>query len=486
MDSGDIRIGLESRDVPMANVQVHRLSGKEAIHRLFSFEVDIVCLDPDDLAIPALAGASVDIVFTRESTGEELRRVHTVVNEVEDAFESEGDGRAFRLWLGPRAARLSLIETQEIYLDLSIPEIVWEKLTRAGFGPGDVVFRLQGGYPKLEFVVQYKETDLAFISRITEHVGISFSFEHVDGRDVIVFTDQNSGFPILDPAPYHARGERRDVFALRGRRRLSPKQYAVQDYNYRTPQIVHLAGSVTAPFGYGGGVVEYGSHAKSPQEAEVLARIRAEERWCADDYLTGQSDVCAFSAGKRVMIEGHPQLGDVPALLVEVEHRATQAVSTHGGQTADAGYENTFRAVAADHTFRPPRVTPRPRIHGVVSGLVVDQTGHLTGELAKVDEHGRYTVRFLFDTTLTADEEKASRPVRMAQPHAGPGYGMHFPLKPGIEVLLVFIDGDPDRPIIVGSVPNHITPSPVTSANASLHRIKTASGILIELDDASP
>ncbi|MEZ4309144.1 MAG: type VI secretion system tip protein TssI/VgrG [Polyangiaceae bacterium] len=486
MGKGDITIQLDSEDFPTANVQIARLTGRERLSELFSFELDIVCHEPDELNIDMLAGSSADLVFVHDATGDELRRIHAVVHEVEDAIEPEAGTRGFRLWLGPRTTRLTLVETQEVYLDMSVPEIVCEKLRRAGFVPQDIELRLSGTYPKRELVVQYKESDLTFISRLMEHLGITFSFEHSGGRDILILSDTNTALPALDSVPFRGRGDPRDVFDLRARKRLSPKRYDIQDYNYRTPQIANLTGGVTAPFGYGGNVVEYGSHVKTPDDAEALARVRAEERWCADDYLMGKSDLATFSAGRRVVIEGHPQLGDVPVVLVEVEHHASQSIGMHGAaKGGEGGYHNTFRAVLVDRTFRPPRVTPRPRILGVVSGLVVGPTGELTGDIAKIDDHGRYTIRILFDTVMSEAEQKASHPIRMAQPHAGPGYGMHFPLKPGIEVLLIFIDGDPDRPIIIASVPNHITPSPVTSANASMHRIRTASGILIELDDAN-
>jgi type VI secretion system secreted protein VgrG len=98
-----------------------------------------------------------------------------------------------------------------------------------------------------------------------------------------------------------------------------------------------------------------------------------------------------------------------------------------------------------------------------------------------LDEEGRYTVRILFDT---ADHDgKASHQVRQAQQHSGPGYGTHFPLRPGVEVLMAFIDGDVDRPVIIGSAPNTVTPSPVAAQEALHHRIQTASGIKIEFED---
>ena len=103
--------------------------------------------------------------------------------------------------------------------------------------------------------------------------------------------------------------------------------------------------------------------------------------------------------------------------------------------------------------------------------------------MPSIDDQGRYWVRFHFDTTSGADRVKASRPIRMAQSHAGAGYGMHFPLRPGVEVLLAFLDGDPDRPIIIGAVPNAATPSPVAAATASLNRIVTSSGVTISIRD---
>ena len=99
-----------------------------------------------------------------------------------------------------------------------------------------------------------------------------------------------------------------------------------------------------------------------------------------------------------------------------------------------------------------------------------------------MDEHGRYWVRFHFDTAAPG-QTKASRPIRMAQSHAGAGYGMHFPLRPGVEVLLVFLDGDPDSPVIAGSAPNPATPSPVSATTASLNRIVTSSGVSITIRD---
>ncbi|MFO0760467.1 MAG: type VI secretion system tip protein TssI/VgrG [Byssovorax sp.] len=475
-----VEIRLESGDFSCDGVQVHRLSGREAISQLFSFDLEIVCRDEGGPTAEAMAGATASIVFLRGD--KEIRKIHGMIAEVDEQLETEVDTRSYRLRLMPRAFRLTLVETQEIYLDLSVPEIIRQKLDLVGLSGDDVEMRLLGSYPKLELVVQYRETDLAFVSRLAEHLGVSFFFEHGGDRDRIVFTDQKSGFspmPGGEEATFRPRGDKIDVYHLEAKTRLIPSQYVMQDYNYRTPH-VDLTASHESPAGFAGGVVEYGAHYKTPEAGKALATIRAEEREATRYVLTGHSDLAQASAGSTMKIEGHR--ADLPRLLlVSVEHHAVQPTMVHGGE--GERYRNTFRAIDAEQTYRPPRVTPRPRICGVVTAVVEQDPEPPPAKYAVLDEDGRYTVRFFFDTTPTGPR-KYSRPIRMLQPHAGTDYGMHMPLKPGIEVQVIFVDGDPDRPMIAGAVPNPETPSPVRQSSSLMNRIKTASGILIEMKDS--
>ncbi|APR84291.1 VgrG protein [Minicystis rosea] len=477
-----MEVVLESAQFDTSNVRVHTLSGREGISRLFAFDVGIVSTDTEEPNADTMAGAEVSLIFLRD--GIEVRKVHGMIAEVHETLETEVEHRSYRLKIVPRAFRLTLVETQEIYMHQSVPEIIQHKLDLCGLGPSDVEMRLLGKYPKLEFVVQYRESDLAFISRLTEHAGISFFFEH-EGHDKIVFTDHTTGFRALEePLTFHPRGENRDITRIESTTRLSPSMYVVQDYNYRTPQ-VELTGMVEVPSGFGGGIVEYGAHVKSPETAAALAQIRAEELSCRRRVFEGDSASCLLGAGTRFRLDGHARLTDGGFLVTDIEHHLTQSVLTHGhgsGGDAKPSYRGTFNATSAKLTFRPARVTPKPRIHGVLTGVVEQDPADPVGQYAKIDDHGRYTIKLLFDTTAPG-QRKASRPIRMIQPHVGADYGMHFPLKPGVEVLLVFADGDPDRPLIVGAVPNPETPSPVTSVNSLANRLKTASGVLVEMKD---
>jgi type VI secretion system secreted protein VgrG len=473
-------VRLETDDFNCDDVRITAIDGREVISQLFDFDVEVVAMKKDAVTAEDMLGATVRMVF--ESEGEEVRAIHGMIARVEDRLDTDVDYRTYRLRFVPRAHRLMMVELQELYLDMSLSDIIRQKLELVGLDQS-VEFRLQDDYDARELVTQYRETDVAFISRLTEHVGVSFIFDHSEGEDKIVFTDNASGF--LDHAedrevPYRERGDECDVFRLKATSQVIPATYAVMDYNYRTPH-VDLNSAHELEAGYAGGVIEYGTHFKTPAEGDRFARVRAEERQSTRTVYEGASDRCTFSAGSKFRLTGHGALDDTDLLLTEVVHRVSQSVERSGGRRA-LNYSNTFKAVPASIRYRPPRRTPRPRIHGLLNAII--DAADAPGRLAKLDSDGRYTVQFIFDTAAPG-REKASRPVRMIQNHAGPGYGTHFPLKPGIEVLLAFVDGDPDRPIIVGSVPNPMTPAPVTAVNATKNQIKTRSGVVFEIDDGA-
>lgn len=480
-----LQIRLESTAFDAGAAHVFRLSGREAVSRCFRFDLEVACPEPAELSSDAVIGAEAAIVF--EQGGEALRRVHGMIAAFEDRLEVEATHRTYRLTLVPRAERLALVTTQEAFVHASVPELVARKLALVGLSSDDAAQRLLGSYGKRELTVQFKETDLAFVSRLAEHLGIFFFFEHEDGKDRIVLADHNGAFPPIPGdagVPFQPRGERVDVYRITAETTLSPAAYFVQDYNYRAPQI-DLVSRFDAPWGNAGGVVEYGSHQKTPAEGAALARTRAEEQRVAGTYFTGESAVCRFGAGATFTLLDHARLGDRRLLLTEVEHHAEQPVLQHGGPEGRRTYTNTFRAIDAEVAYRPPRITPRPRIHGLLTGMIEPRPDGNVGTIADLDDQGRYTIRLLFDASPLAERPASSHRVRMIQLHAGPDYGAHFPLKAGVEVLLAFMDGDPDRPLIVGSVPNPLTPSPVTGEDALMHRIKTATGILLEMHDGS-
>lgn len=474
---------LELEGVSSEDIRIRELVGKESISQLFSFDVDVVMVDGPDLVPDEILGAKACLVFTQEPDGNEVRRMYTMVSSIRCFFETEVKHRSYKLRLVPHAHRLTLIEMQEIFLDLSIPEILQQKAANVGI---EIDLRLLGTYPKLPFVVQYKETDLAFVSRLTEHLGISFFFEHPEDRemDVLVFTDHQAGFrPIANDheIPFRSRGEEIDVFRFELETQLIPAHYIQYEYNHELPRL-SLEARHDAAMCHGGGVIEYGSHYDTPAAGEAIARIRAEERAAKRSVYHGQGDVCSMSAGGTFSLEGH-HAAPASLLIVGIEHHASQPVLLEGGKSSAPTYKNAFQALDAKTRYRPSRQTPRPRIHGLIPALVEPKADGEIGKYAQIDADGSYTLRFFFDTSDPGSRSRSSLPIRMLQPHAGPNYGLHFPLKPGIEVLVGFIDGDPDRPVIVGAVPNPMTRSPVTQNNSIMNRLESASGVFFEIRD---
>jgi type VI secretion system secreted protein VgrG len=466
--TADLRVTFECDAFDPVDVDVYEVSGVEECSQIFNFHIVLVTRERSAVDTDTLVTGPGSLVFYRRD--EEVRRIRGMVASLHDVTLTDAmEFAAWRVHFVPRAFRLTLSETVDIFMDLDVRELIELKLKGNGLRAGtDVEFRLTKKYPKREFVVQYQETDLNFISRQAEHYGITYFFQHGE-KDKIVFTDCNE---VLDPIEgtslpwqiHHVNelSESR-VFALEGETRALPGRYTVRDYNYRTPGQDMTAGA-TVVEGAAGEVVEYGTHFKTSEEGQRFARVRAEELLATRWTFTGKSNAWGLEAGRHFMLEGHPR-GDMGLLLTRIEHFIR--------------YENTFIAIPKEVTWRPPRRTVKPIVPGVVTGIIDTAT---RSQYAEIDDDGRYKVKFMFDTAKRG-EGQASRLVRMAQPHAGPGYGMHFPLRAGIEVILTCVNGDPDRPIIVGTVPNPATGSPVTKGNLARNIIRTGGGNEMNFDD---
>lgn len=484
-----VQVRLES-DLIGEGVQVQAFEGREVLNQLFDFNLHVVAAEGFSLEAEEVLSQPVAVVFevddafvdgqrTGPSVWREVRRVHGLICECEDLLFEE-DLSTYRLRVVPRFWLASLVETLDIYMDLTVPQIIAEKLKRLGLlEDEDFELRLTSGYPVWEFLVQYQETDLALISRLSEHNGITFSFEQTETHDVLVFSDNNGAFSeITDQGvvPFVQQGQRLGVFELSARTTMVPKTFVQRDYNYRTPQS-DLMASVEMSDGAAGGIIEYGGHFKDEADGQRLAEVRKQEQRARRHVFRGAGTDPRLRAGARFSLEGHPR-GDVDLIVTELRHRAGQS-TLHGGEGQAEGYSVEFSALSINTVYRPPRLTPKPRIHGFLTGIIDGTPGD---NYAPIDEQGRYLVRFMFDTAAPG-ERKASRPVRMMQPHAGAGYGMHFPLRVGTEVLIAFLGGDPDRPIITGTVPNPQTESPVKAENHRKNVIRTGGGNEFDIDD---
>lgn len=493
-DNSEVLFSFKSKGLSGDPLNVVGFEGREAVSELYEFRVDMVSGDPDlDAGLIVNQPATLEMEFKGD-----ISRFHGIVA----SFEQREAGPEFVTYhavLVPRVYRLGLTRRNRVFQGKTVPKILEEVLADIGLGAGtDFSVKAPSVSTEHEYVVQYQETDLDFLHRMMEHHGIYYFFEHGDTVEKFVaIDDREKQTPIGGDPILKFRGSRaispvgEAVSALTFRQQVLPKSVQLKDYNYRKPSVTPEGKADAVPKGTGK-VEEYGNHFKTPDEGSALATIRAQEITCRERIWRGISACRHLRSGLRFTLEEHfREANNIEYQLLEVIHRGRQlgvAGTAYGGRPDEPAYLNDFVAIPADVQFRPDRRTPRPRITGLMHATV-DAAND--GHYADIDDDGRYKVKLPFDLSDLKDG-KASRHVRMAQPYAGHGdapreYGMHFPLHKGTEVLLAHLDGDPDRPVIAGAVPNPATKSPVTAANATQSMMRTAGDneqIFEDKDDA--
>ncbi len=489
---------LHSGAVDDGTIQVSSFHGVERMSTLFHYELDLMSAQADldgeaILAADAWLGIKQPTVLASGKRGVQILQIHGVLA----GFEQHGrtdDGVRYRAVLVPRLWRLSLTSQSRIFQDLTVVEIVEEVLKGHGFEPEDFEFRAKGRtYPKREYVVQYRESDLAFISRQLEHEGIFFHFEHGEKRSVVVFGDQpDACTKVAGAANFIYRTQvggtrvedavvEESVMELTVLHRPVTGQVVLGDYNYRTPDApMYPTAEVSSPAAFGQ-QYEYGDHFKDEDEGKALATVRSEEIACRKRQFRGVSDARGFRAGGVFALKEHYRADvNIDHLLIEMKCQGSQAFATSDEDDhPTATYLNDFITIPASVVFRPKRVTPKPVVHGSITAKV-DAAGD--GQYAELDDQGRYKLKFPFDRSDKKDG-KASRFVRMAQPYAGDDMGMHFPLHKNTEVIVTHMNGDPDRPLIAAAVPNPKTGSKVTGDNQSQSMIRSGGGNSIQMED---
>jgi type VI secretion system secreted protein VgrG len=473
--------------IPDSAIVVLSMHGYEELSRLFEFNIVLQTTGGSALsfdAVDATMNAKCFISFGPEDE----HKIHGVVREIEALPVADTGDAQYRLKFVPKVFDLTMIQGSWVYQELNIPDIIKDVLTEAGFSEGhDFEFRLTQTYKPWEYKVQYEETDYNFVSRLAEYAGIFFFFEHTDEESKIVFTDANEAFKVTEGyerVPFDDRGGevsgRASVQAISRVVRKVPKKFRINDYNYRAPSVGLVSERDVDGEGVGA-IALYGEHHKTPEDGKRLVRLRAQELQVQKVTCPGRSHVSCLRAGMKFTLEGHPvEAYDAEYVVTSVTHSVVQSAVV--GQTSqdDQAYFNEFRLIPSGVPYRAARVTPVPKIFGVMHARI-DATSDGVHD-APIDEQGRYKVLLPFDVAGKPGG-RASRWCRAIQVTAGGGFGMHFPLHQGTEVLLIHLGGDPDRPVIAGSVANAETPSPVTSANANQSSLATRHGISIVMTD---
>jgi type VI secretion system secreted protein VgrG len=276
--------------------------------------------------------------------------------------------------------------------------------------------------------------------------------------------------------------DRNTLSAITHKRSVVPRVVFFVDYDWRKPAL-DLETELEVDPGGRGLVSTSAQHYRDAGYGQRLAVVRAQELLVERDVYRGRSTIDGLTAGDRFTLQGH-QDADLDGQYLVLESRWHYEQSflearSGGGPAAPQRSENDFVAIRTSVVYRPARTTPKPRIDGLLYATV---DGPEIGTPAPIDDQGRYKIILPFDLDAEVGGH-ASRWIRMAQPLSGPGFGVHFPLREGAEVVLSHVLGDPDRPVIVGAVPNPQTPSPVTRSNPTQSKIRTSSGIEVEFED---
>ncbi|WP_438017715.1 type VI secretion system tip protein TssI/VgrG [Sorangium sp. So ce315] len=460
--------------------------GTEGISKLYQFELYLVMTRDvgHELDMATAVGRPVSVSFEPSEGGERFLR-SGVLGSIE--LINDFAGRCvFRATMVPRLAFLSLSTHSRIFAEKAIPEIIQDVLQKGGVT--DCAFQLRGAYRPEEHVCQYREDDYAFIARWMEREGIYYYFEHGEGGETLVLTDERSAHQPHGgkPVRYYPQASvntARDTFrAFTCRHGAMPSAVRLKDHDYANPA-VPVAGQASVCANGFGEVSLFGARFFSPSDGERLARIKAESLAAAGVVYQAMGTSISLVPGFTFELEDHPRAAfNTKYLTTEVEHWVNQAPDMPELREIarwDDNYRMEARAIAATAQFRAPQITGWPRIYGTEPAVV---DGAAASEYAQIDSHGRYRIKFYFDESDLSGG-KASTWVRMLQPHGGGIEGFHFPLRAGTEVMCSFEGGDPDRPAIVGVAPNALTPSPVTAGNNTRNVLQTGGRNRLELED---
>ncbi len=416
------------------------------------FELQIGLVTEEEAQLADCVGKTA--LLTIESTDQD-RYLHGIVQR----FTQTGvDGRFFlyqarvvpQLWL------LSLTRDCRIYQNKSVPDIVKETLERSRLTSDLFAFRLQGTYLPREYCVQYRESDLDFISRLLEEEGIFYFFEHSNDKHRLVFGDGAVNYlPIAGEAEVVFNpgdglvAEEEAVIGFHLSRQIRTGKYTLRDFNFEKPSVDLTAENEdkenTQLEAY-----DYPGEYTTTGEGLRLAQIRLQEAILFKERADGKSVVPRLTPGSTFTLRDHlVESCNQEYLLTSVVHKGAQPQVLEEKMAARAAtsYENTFEAIPSAVTFRPERTTPKPVVEGVQTAIVTGPSG----EEIYPDKHGRVKVQFHWDR-LGNKDESSSCWMRVSQLWAGAGWGAMFIPRIGQEVIVDFIEGDPDRPIITGRV----------------------------------
>ena len=469
--SQDDRVGVLTTPLGDTTLVLSRFDGGEALSELFEFRIEAISEDAN-IDFNAALGKSVTVKL--KTADNQDRYFNGLLAEARWAG-SRDSLHAYQLVIRPWLWLLTLTQDCRIFQNMSVPDIIKQVFTDCGLS--DFRDALKSSYPTLEYCVQYRETHFTFVSRLMEQYGIYYFFEYADGKHTLVLADMKASHepaPGLSEVPFipgaeAGRREAQHIENWQRGRSVESGSFKLNEYDYNKPG-ANLLVSSDKPGGYAHDSMEMYDYPGEYAERDVgenLVKVECEAAQSLDDRRTGTGSALSLFPGALVTLQKHKvESENQEYLVVGCSHffEGQRYRSTGGSGGGQASYLGNFEFTPSSRQFRAELETERPHVAGVQSALVVGKQG----EEIDVDELGRICVQFYWDR-----KKKASRRVRVAQFWAGGHRGALFLPRIGDEVLIQYEEGNPDRPIVVGSVYNGANTVP-----ANLPAKKTHSGIL--------
>ncbi len=479
-------------------LRVVAFEGTEAISELFELRLELAVAGPE-IAFDSVIGKGCSLTITGQHG---IREINGMVR----SFERTGESGQYTYYVAiivPLQWQLTQRKRSRIFQehncpDMTVPGIIKKVLTDAGIPSDAFRFALQGKYVAREYVVQYCESEHDFVKRLMEDEGIFFFYEHKDGKHVMVFGDTvtahvanpvGAEFPYRDPSGLISEDPfTEQIHKVRMREELQIGNVALRDFNFQKPQQDMQAASAAADqtsfidYDYVGLYDEKGAGGH-------FSQVRLEQYQAGRLVHEMEGNVRGCTPGFRFTLKEHPNetLNDKEYTIVRVFHRGQETQATEEAASPEgAAYTAELLTMPGDIVFRPQRTTPRPVIHGTQTAFVVGPTG----EEIYTDKYGRVKVQFHWDIEGVLDENSSCW-IRVSQGWAGGQYGMMFLPRVGQEVVVDFLNGNPDHPLIVGRVfnndlmPPYALPKEKTKSTIKTNTSKGKGSNEIRFEDAS-
>ena len=439
---------------------LRRLHATEALSQLFTIELELLSYDGNVRAEDIIGShmatfIGLDNIVPRKLNGFVKSFVYTGLEK-----------RAlygYKVELVPWLWFLDKRINCRIFQNQNIQQIIESVFSDLGFQ--DYNFSLIGSYAPVDYCVQYQESDFNFVSRLMEQEGLFYFFEHQDDKHILHIVDNMAAMTFLSERVIeHSSGNRSTPFINTWQHRFQycSGAFAQTDYNFENPGLSLLTETPTSIKLINNSALEQfafpGNYGES-QRGQNLTRIRMQQEEAGYQAVVATSNLQNLAVGKKFKLLSDEAAADDKNnfAIIEMRHEAYESSYLDDGEDENkSGYTNQFTCLPEDVTYRAPQKTIKPRIDGVQTAMVVGKPG----DDIYTDKYGRIKLQFYWDR-YGQKNEASSCWVRVATPWAGSKWGTLNIPRIGQEVVVTFVNGDPDQPLVIGSVYNSTHMPPV-------------------------